>query len=208
MPKCSTSPTCRGWRAPGSSPRCSRPTRRATGRWPKRGSGPTGSAEPMRGRRWRAAGRGSPSGRTSRSNRPTPSPALRAAVSRQDPSGQPAGGWRPQERVSFDAALAGFTRGAAYAGFAENRIGSLDPGKYADFILVDRDISTPPGRPRAHAGDRDMGRRPDACGSARLTAGSASAVAEHRRGEDLRQFLGLACAGFVPQIKRHPGARA
>jgi predicted amidohydrolase YtcJ len=73
---------------------------------------------------------------------PNPFPGLSAAVSRQDPSGQPAGGWRPQERVSFAAALAGFTRGAAYAGFAETRIGSLDPGKHADFILVDRDIAT------------------------------------------------------------------
>jgi predicted amidohydrolase YtcJ len=70
-----------------------------------------------------------------------PFPGLSAAVSRQDPSGQPPGGWRPQERVSFEQALAGFTRGAAYAGFAEQKIGSLDPGKYADFILVDRDVS-------------------------------------------------------------------
>ena len=57
------------------------------------------------------------------------------------PSGNPVGGWRPQERVSFAHALAGFTRDAAYAGFAESRIGSLDPGKHADFILVDRDVS-------------------------------------------------------------------
>jgi predicted amidohydrolase YtcJ len=56
-------------------------------------------------------------------------------------NGQPAGGWRPQERVSFAQALAGFTRDAAYAGFAEGRIGSLEPGKQADFILVDRDAS-------------------------------------------------------------------
>lgn len=77
---------------------------------------------------------------------PNPFPGLAAAVSRQDPNGQPPGGWRPEERVSFEAALAGFTRGAAYAGFAEDRIGSLDAGKYADFILVDRDISqVPPG---------------------------------------------------------------
>jgi predicted amidohydrolase YtcJ len=70
---------------------------------------------------------------------PNPFPGLAAAVSRQDPNGVPPGGWRPEERVSFETALAGFTRNAAFAGFAENRIGSLDPGKWADFILVDRD---------------------------------------------------------------------
>ena len=72
---------------------------------------------------------------------PNPFPGLAAAVSRQDLSGQPAGGWRPHERVSFAQALDGFTRGAAHAGFAEQKIGSLDAGKYADFILVDRDVS-------------------------------------------------------------------
>jgi len=72
---------------------------------------------------------------------PNPFPGLSAAVSRQDMNGQPPGGWRPQDRVTFEQALAGFTRGAAYAGFAETRIGSLEPGKWADFILVDRDVS-------------------------------------------------------------------
>ena len=72
---------------------------------------------------------------------PNPFPGLAAAISRQDMSGQPEGGWRPDERVSFEQALAGFTRGAAYAGFAESRIGGLEPGKWADFILVDRDVS-------------------------------------------------------------------
>ena len=73
---------------------------------------------------------------------PNPFPGLAAAISRQDPQGQPPGGWRPEEKVSFETALAGFTRNAAYAGFAEDRIGSLEPGKWADFILVDRDVST------------------------------------------------------------------
>ena len=72
---------------------------------------------------------------------PNPFPGLAAAVSRQDMSGQPPGGWLPEERVSFERALAAFTRGAAYAGFAESKIGSLDEGKWADFIIVDRDVS-------------------------------------------------------------------
>jgi predicted amidohydrolase YtcJ len=72
---------------------------------------------------------------------PNPFPGLAAAISRQDPNGQPPGGWIPEERVSFEQALAGFTRGAAYAGFAESKFGSLDVGKWADFILVDRDVS-------------------------------------------------------------------
>jgi len=70
---------------------------------------------------------------------PNPFPGLSAAVSRQDGSGQPPGGWIPSERLSFEQALHAFTRGAAYAGFAEDRIGALEPGKWADFILIDRD---------------------------------------------------------------------
>lgn len=70
---------------------------------------------------------------------PDPFPGLSAAISRQDPNGQPPGGWRPQERVSLGQAIHGFTVGAAYAGFAETRMGGLAPGKWADFIIVDRD---------------------------------------------------------------------
>ena len=70
---------------------------------------------------------------------PNPFPGLAAAISRQDMQGQPPGGWIPSERLTFEQALAAYTRGAAYAGFAEDRIGALEPGKWADFILVDRD---------------------------------------------------------------------
>jgi predicted amidohydrolase YtcJ len=70
---------------------------------------------------------------------PNPFPGLSAAISRQDISGQPPGGWYPAERLSLEQALSAYTRGAAYAGFAEDRIGSLEPGKWADFVIVDRD---------------------------------------------------------------------
>ncbi len=68
-----------------------------------------------------------------------------AAISRTDANGEPFGGWLPQESVTREAALAAFTAGAAYAGFAENRFGRLIPGERADFILVDRDplLATP-----------------------------------------------------------------
>ncbi|NNM75969.1 amidohydrolase family protein [Sphingomonas sp. ID1715] len=70
---------------------------------------------------------------------PNPFSGMAAAITREDPSGQPFGGWQPQERVSREVALAGFTTGAAYAGFADDRIGMLQPGYRADFLLVDAD---------------------------------------------------------------------
>ncbi|MBA2635947.1 MAG: amidohydrolase [Sphingomonas sp.] len=72
---------------------------------------------------------------------PNPFPGLGAAISRQDANGQPPGGWFPAQRLTFAQALHGFTRGAAYAGFAEAKIGALEAGKWADFIIVDRDVS-------------------------------------------------------------------
>ncbi len=70
---------------------------------------------------------------------PDPFAGLAAAFTRTDAAGQPFGGWRPEERVSREDALAGFTSRAAFAGFAEGRFGRLVPGERADFILVDRD---------------------------------------------------------------------
>jgi len=64
---------------------------------------------------------------------------MAAAISRTDAKGEPFGGWFPEETVSRETALAGFTADAAYAGFAEGRFGRLLPGERADFLLVDRD---------------------------------------------------------------------
>jgi predicted amidohydrolase YtcJ len=61
---------------------------------------------------------------------------LYAAVTRRDLKGWPDGGWRPQERMTAREALEGFTKGAAYASFEEDRLGSLEVGKEADFVLL------------------------------------------------------------------------
>ncbi len=71
---------------------------------------------------------------------PNPFHGLAAAISREDAQGQPPGGWRPEERLSLEQAFAAFTAGAAHAGFAEKELGTLERGRYADFIFVDRDI--------------------------------------------------------------------
>ncbi len=76
---------------------------------------------------------------------PNPFPGLAAAISRQDANGEPAGGWQAHERIMLQQAFAAFTTGAAHAAFAEENVGRLGEGLYADFIIVDRDIfdSTP-----------------------------------------------------------------
>lgn len=71
---------------------------------------------------------------------------LYAAVTRQDLNGQPPGGWLPDQRVSRIQALAGFTRGAAYAAFMENEVGTLKAGMRADFVILDGDVMTVPPR--------------------------------------------------------------
>jgi predicted amidohydrolase YtcJ len=71
---------------------------------------------------------------------PNPFPGLAAAVSREDAQGQPPGGWFPEQRLSMEQAFGAFTRGGAFASFAEDRLGTLEPGRFADFVFVDRDI--------------------------------------------------------------------
>lgn len=71
---------------------------------------------------------------------PNPMLGLYASVTRQDLKGQPPGGWTPDQRMSREQALHSFTLGAAYAAFEEQQKGTLDVGKLADFIVLDRDI--------------------------------------------------------------------
>jgi predicted amidohydrolase YtcJ len=73
---------------------------------------------------------------------PNPMLGFYAAVTRQDPDGQPPGGWMPAERLSRDEMLKSFTWNAAYAAHAEADLGSLEVGKLADMVLLDKDVMT------------------------------------------------------------------
>jgi predicted amidohydrolase YtcJ len=63
-----------------------------------------------------------------------------AAITRQDPAGQPPSGWMPGERMTREEALASFTRNAAFAAHAETRLGTLEAGKLADLVVLSKDI--------------------------------------------------------------------
>ena len=77
---------------------------------------------------------------------PNPFVGLAVAVTREDDQGQPPGGWLPEQKLTMAQALAAFTTGGAHAGFAEDRLGSLERGRFADFIFIDRDIFELPPR--------------------------------------------------------------
>lgn len=66
--------------------------------------------------------------------------SFHAAISRQDDNNWPAGGWYPEQRMTRDEALKSMTMWAAWAAFMEKEVGSLEPGKYADFVVLDQDI--------------------------------------------------------------------
>jgi predicted amidohydrolase YtcJ len=63
-----------------------------------------------------------------------------AGVTRQDQQGKPHGGWHREQVLSLEETLRSFTAGAAFAAFAEHRLGTLKPGFRADLAVVDRDL--------------------------------------------------------------------
>lgn len=64
---------------------------------------------------------------------------LYSAVTRMDHQGNPPNGWYPDESLSREQALKAFTIDAAYSAHQEEVIGSLEKGKWADFIIIDED---------------------------------------------------------------------
>ncbi|KAE9370588.1 hypothetical protein N431DRAFT_426953 [Stipitochalara longipes BDJ] len=80
---------------------------------------------------------------------PNPFHGMYAAVTRLNPATgeSPAGkgGWYPEEKLSVEQALFGFTRNAAYGWFKEGQMGAIEKGMWADWVVVDRDISVDEG---------------------------------------------------------------
>jgi len=71
---------------------------------------------------------------------------IHAAVTRQDKNNQPEAGWILEEAMSLEDAMRSFSIDAAWAAHQEDSLGSLTPGKWADFILLDQDIYQIPAR--------------------------------------------------------------
>nr|WP_296958567.1 amidohydrolase [uncultured Mediterraneibacter sp.] len=62
------------------------------------------------------------------------------AVTRRNIQGQPEEGWIPSEKMSVDEAVKLFTKNAAYASYTEDENGTIEVGKNADFVVLERDI--------------------------------------------------------------------
>jgi predicted amidohydrolase YtcJ len=70
---------------------------------------------------------------------PTPVEGIYAAVTRRTLDDKNPGGWVPQQKITVDESLRAYTIDAAYAGFSEGSLGSLEPGKLADIVVLGRD---------------------------------------------------------------------
>jgi len=74
--------------------------------------------------------------------KPDPLLGFYAAVTRQDVQGKPPGGWLPDQVLTREEALRGFTLDAAWSLFLDDQVGSLEVGKRADLVVFDRDPMT------------------------------------------------------------------
>lgn len=69
-----------------------------------------------------------------------PMTGLKAAVTRQTLDGRNPKGWIPEQKITLEEAIRAYTMGSAYAEFQDHVKGSLEPGKLADIVMMDRDI--------------------------------------------------------------------
>lgn len=72
---------------------------------------------------------------------PTPLEGIYAAVTRRTLDDKNPDGWVPEQKITVEEALIAYTINAAYASFDEKIKGSLEPGKLADFVVIDKDLT-------------------------------------------------------------------
>jgi predicted amidohydrolase YtcJ len=72
---------------------------------------------------------------------PSPLEGIYAAVTRRTLDDRNPNGWVPEQKITVEDALRAYTSGGAYAEFAESRKGTLEPGRLADFVILDRDLT-------------------------------------------------------------------
>jgi predicted amidohydrolase YtcJ len=81
---------------------------------------------------------------------------IHTAVTRTSPTGEPAGGWYPQQKLSLKAAVNAYTAGSAWASFDEQRKGTLTEGMLADIVILSSDIFSAKARPADLASTRPV----------------------------------------------------
>ena len=72
---------------------------------------------------------------------PTPLEGIYAAVTRRTLDNRNPTGWIPEQRIDVEDALRAYTVNAAFASFDEDKKGSIERGKLADFVLLDNDVT-------------------------------------------------------------------
>jgi predicted amidohydrolase YtcJ len=77
---------------------------------------------------------------------PNPLLGIYAAITRQDLQGRPDTGWFARQCMTRDEALKAFTLWGSYSAFQEDKKGSIEVGKWADLVVLDRDIMRVPPR--------------------------------------------------------------
>lgn len=71
---------------------------------------------------------------------PTPLEGIYAAVTRRTLDNKNPDGWVPEQKITVEQALTAYTKNGAFASFEEDIKGTLEPGKLADFVVIDADL--------------------------------------------------------------------